>query len=99
MLILEYMHIPRNRISNEVKKQILQNGLIHFTLLERAYETQKGGLAPGKRKAMNIFEKNMVWLYINNVEEFKLKSDIVHSKGDRRAYNAVVIFKDIEETR
>lgn len=99
MLILEYLHIPRHHISDEVKKQILNNGLIHFTLLERASEIQKNGLVPGKRKAMNIFEKNMVWLYINNAEEFQKKCAIVHSKGDRRAYNAVVVFKDIEENQ
>ncbi|MEA5084747.1 MAG: hypothetical protein VB018_11460 [Lachnospiraceae bacterium] len=97
MLILEYIHIPRYRISDDIKKQILNKGLIHFTLLEQASEIQKDGLVPGKRKAMNIFEKNMVWLYINNEEEFQQKCDIVHSKGDRRVYNAVVIFKDIEE--
>lgn len=39
----------------------------------------------------------MVWLYINNTEEFQQKCDIVHTKGDRRAYNAVVTFKVIEE--
>lgn len=27
------------------------------------------------------------------------KYDIVHSKRDRRAYNAVVIFKDMEESQ
>ncbi|MDF2986096.1 MAG: hypothetical protein K0R50_1606 [Eubacterium sp.] len=96
-LILECIHIPRYRISDDVKNQILNNGLIHFTLWERASEIQKDGLVPGKRKAMNIFEKNMVWLYINNAEEFQQKCDIVHSKGDRRTYNAVVIFKNIEE--
>ena len=94
MLILEYIHIPRYRISDDVKIQILNNGLIHFTLWERASEIQKDGLVPGKRKAMSIFEKNMVWLYINNAEEYQQKCDIVHSKGDRRA---VVIIKDIEE--
>ncbi|NLD48121.1 MAG: hypothetical protein GX660_13165 [Clostridiaceae bacterium] len=54
-------------------------------------------MVPGKRKAMSIFEKDMVWLYINNAEEFQQKRAIVHSKGDRRAYDAVVVFKDIEE--
>lgn len=97
ILILEYIHIPKHHISDDVKKEILHNGLMHFTLLERASEIQKDGLVPGKRKAMNIFEKNMVWLYINNAEEFQQKCDIVHSKGDRRTYNAVVIFKNIEE--
>lgn len=97
MLILVYMHIPRYHIPDDVKNQILHNGLIHFTLLERASGIQKDGLVPGKRKAMNIFEKNMVWLYINNAEEFQQKRAIVHSKGDRRAYDAVVVFKDIEE--
>ncbi len=48
---------------------------------------------------MSIFEKDMVWLYINNAEEFQQKSAIVRSKGDRRAYNAVVVFKDIEENQ
>lgn len=65
-------------------------------LLERASGIQKDGLVLGKRKAMNIFEKNMVWLYINNAEEFQQKCAIVHSKRDRRAYNAVVVFRDIE---
>ena len=97
MLILEYMHIPRYHISDDVKKQILHNGLMHFTFLKLAYEIQKDGLVPGKRKAMSIFEKNMVWLYINSAEEYQQKCDIVHSKVDRRAYNAVVIFRDIEE--
>lgn len=55
MLILEYIHIPRYRISDDVKNQILNNGLIHFTLWERASEIQKDGLIPGKRKAMSIF--------------------------------------------
>ena len=99
MLILEYMHIPRYRIPDDVKNQILHNGLIHFTLLEQASGIQTDGLVPGKRKAMNIFEKNMVWLYINNAEEFQQKCAIVHSKGDRRAYNAVAVFKDIEENQ
>lgn len=97
MLILEYMHIPRHHISDDVKKQILHNGLMHFTLLERSRDIQEEGLVPGKRKAMSIFEKNMVWLYINNAEKYQQKCVIVHSKGDRRVYNAVVIFKDIEE--
>lgn len=93
------MHIPRYHISDDVKKQILHNGLMHFTLLEQSHDIQEDGLVPGKRKAMNIFEKNMVWLYINNIEEIQQKYDIVHSKGDRRAYNVVVIFKDIEESQ
>lgn len=96
---LEYMHIPRHHISDDIKNQILHNGLIHFTLMERASEIQKDGLVPGKRKAMNIFEQNMVWLYINNAEELQQKCSIVHSKGDRCAYNAVVIFKDIDENQ
>lgn len=99
MLILVYMHIPRYRIPDDVKNQILHNGLIHFTLLERTSGIQKDGLVPGKRKAMSIFEKDMVWLYINNAEEFQHKCAIVHSKGDRRVYNAVVVFKNIEENQ
>lgn len=51
MLILEYKHIPRHHISDEVKKQILHNGLIHFTLLARTSGIQKDGLVPGKRKS------------------------------------------------
>lgn len=97
MLLLSYKHLPKQPLSYDVKNQILDNGLIHFTLWDCAQEIQKEGLVPGKRKAMNIFEKNMVWMYINNAEDFQQKCDIVHSKGDRSAYDTVVIFKGIEE--
>ena len=98
-MILVYMYIPRYRIPDDVKNQILHNGITHFTLLERTSGIQKDGLVPGKRKAMSIFEKDMVWRYINNAEEFQQKCAIIHRTGDRRAYNAVVVFKDIEENQ
>jgi hypothetical protein len=52
---------------------------MHFILKERVYDIQRDGLVHGKRKVMNILEKNKVWLYINNAEELQQKYDIVHS--------------------
>lgn len=44
-------------------------------------------------------EKNYVWMYINDAAEFQAKLDIVHSKGDRKEYNAVVVFQGITESQ
>ena len=39
----------------------------------------------------------MVWMYINNATEYKNQYEIVHSKGDRKRYDAVVLFQNVKE--
>lgn len=59
MLVLRYKHIPRYRITEELKYQILAKGLIHFTYYDNATHIQKEGIVPQKKKAMFKCEK--IW--------------------------------------
>ena len=59
ILFLTIIHIPKMCLTAEIKRQILDNGLIHFTMWENAEKIQQEGLIPDKRKAMNMFEK--IW--------------------------------------
>lgn len=95
--ILAYIHYPKEKISDPIKNQILNNGLIHFTTNESAHSIQKEGLLPGKAKAMYLWEKNFVWMYINDNNSFQEKLDEIHKKGHRKKYDTVVIFSEIEE--
>lgn len=96
---LAYLHCPREQCSGSIKEMIMTKGLIHFTIIENAENIQSEGLAPKRRKAMFAREKNYVWMYINDADEFQAKLDIVHSKGDRKEYNAVVVFHGITESQ
>lgn len=96
-LILMIKHYPKRKLTENIKELILQNGLIHFTLWENAEKIQNDGLKPGQEKAMYFLEKDMVWLYINNENDFQSKCNIVHKKGKRKEYDAVVYFTDICE--
>jgi len=97
--ILAYIHCPKEPCSGEVKDLIMSKGLIHFTMIENAESIQQEGLKPGKKKAMYPSEKNFVWLYINEVDEFQSKLEIIHSKGERKKYNAVIVFQNITESQ
>lgn len=97
VVALAYIHYPNGKISDQIKSQILNNGLIHFTTDEFAYSIQKEGLIPGKAKAMYPREKNFVWMYINDSNSFQEKTDEIHKKGHRKKYDTVVTFLEIEE--
>jgi hypothetical protein len=88
-LILMIKHYPKRKLTKNIKELILQNGLIHFTLWENAEKIQNEGLKPWQEKAMYFLEKDMVWLYMNNENDFQSKCDIVHKKGKRKEYDAV----------
>ena len=97
MLILRYKHIPRYRITEEIKCQILTKGLIHFTYYDNAVQIQKEGLVPQKKKAMFKCEKDMVWMYLNDEEQFMDKWKIIQGKGERKNYDAYVIVQSIDD--
>lgn len=91
IFVLEINHLPKQKINPKVKALIVESGLMHFTKWENAIQIQRAVLIPNKRKAMSSrFEKDLVWLYINNPEEFQSRRDIVLSKGNRKEYDAVV---------
>lgn len=96
-LIFCYKHIPRYRITEEIKCQILNKGLIHFTHYDNAIHIQKEGLVPGKKRAMFKCEKEMVWMYLNDEEQFLNKWKIIQGKGERKKYDAYVIVHSIDD--
>ena len=97
--ILRYKHIPRNKITEELKCQILSKGLIHFTYYDNAIQIQKEGIIPRKKKAMFKCEKDMVWMYLNDEEQFQNKWRIIQGKGERKNYDAYVIVRSIEDNQ
>lgn len=97
--VFAYIHCPKEQCSGEVKDLIMSKGLTHFTTIENAERIQREGLKPGKKKAMYPREKNFVWMYINEADEFQAKLDLIHSKGERKEYNAVVVFQGITESQ
>lgn len=99
VVILCYKHIPRHKITEELKCQIISNGLIHFTYYDNAIQIQKEGLVPRKKKAMYKCEKDMVWLYLNDEEQFCDQWEIIKGKGERKNYNAYVIVQNIEDNQ
>lgn len=90
-------HVPKRKLTDDVKELILKNGLIHFTSWHHAENIQKEGLMPKQEKPMFPLEKNMVWLYLNNEDEFQTKFDIIRKKGKRKKYDSVVFFTKINE--
>lgn len=93
-----YRHVPRNKITEEIKEQILSNGLIHFTYYNNAIQIQKNGILPGK-KVMYKCEGDMVWTYLYDEEQIENKFKIVKGKGERKNYNACVIVRGIEDNQ
>lgn len=92
---MKYKHIPKTLIPDDMRKDILKNGLIHFTYLQNAIKIEKEGLHVNQKNAMFKEECNMVWMYIYDDNTFKEKLRIVHKKGKRKGYDAVVIFKKV----
>lgn len=56
-------------------------------------EGVKGGLKPPMQKA----EKNYTWYYIYDSTTYKKNKRIVHSKGERKSYDAYVIIKELTD--
>lgn len=55
-IFFRYRHVPRNKITEEIKKKILSNGLIHFTYYNNAIQIQKMVFYQGKRLCTNVKE-------------------------------------------
>lgn len=96
-LCVIHKHTPRKKITEELKREILSMGLIHFTNYDNAIQIQKEGLVPQESKAISKSEKNMVWMYLNNEKQFRDKWEIIQKKGDRKNYDKCVIIQGIQD--
>lgn len=56
--------------------------LIHFTYYDIGIQIQKEGIVPEPKKVM--YNKEMVWMYLNNEKQIEEKWSIIKSKGDRK---------------
>lgn len=90
-------HTPKEKLNKLEIENIKSNGLIHFcnrqnipTILK---EGVKGGLKPPLVKA----EKNYTWYYIYDITTYEKNKRIVHSKGERKSYDAYVIIKELKD--
>ena len=48
---------------------------------------------------MYYLEKDMVWMYIADPATFNAKLKEIHSKGDRKLYNAVIFIDGFSENQ
>ncbi len=91
-------HIPRNKLNDNDIKRIKRYGLCHVTDEENVANILEKGLDSNKGKEMSKAEKGLVWLYIADPEQIRIKADIVRSKGKNRSKrNKIVIFKNLSD--
>lgn len=90
-------HTPKEELNKLEIENIKSNGLIHFCNSENIdkilQEGVKGGLKPPMQKA----EKNYTWYYIYDSTTYEKNKRIVHSKGERKSYDAYVIIKELKD--
>lgn len=67
---LQFKHLPKYHLSENQKKLIREYGVIHFTSHEHAMQICKEGLTPNPKKALNLFEREMVWLYSGDPDKY-----------------------------
>lgn len=90
-------HTPKEELNKFEIEKIKSNGLIHFCNSKNVdkilQEGVKGGLKPPMQKA----EKNYTWYYIYDSTTYEKNKRIVHSKGERKSYDAYVIIKELKD--
>lgn len=90
-------HTPKDKLNNLEIEKIKQNGLIHFCKSENIKDILREGIKSGCHEPMKRAEKGYTWYYIYEPETFEEKKKIIHSKGERKNYNAYVIIKGLTE--
>lgn len=90
-------HTPKEELNKLEIEKIKSNGLMHFcnskNIDKILREGVKGGLKPPMQKA----EKNYTWYYIYDSTTYEKNKRIVHSKGERKSYDAYVIIKELKD--
>lgn len=97
--VLFLRHYPRHKLCDEITVKIKMFGLIHFTRKENVESILANGLQVGKRKPLYYSEKDMVWMYIADPAIFDAKLKEIHSKGDRKSYDAVIFIDGFSENQ
>lgn len=90
-------HTPKEMLSVEQRKDIVRNGLVHFTKSNAVASIMENGLMYNSSRAMKRAEKKMVWAYIYDPEDPKKNLEVIRSKGDRSSTDAMIIIKGISE--
>ena len=91
---------PKRQLPNDIKENIIENGLIHYTDKNNLNRIMSGGLQPNPKKSMRKCERNMVWLYeYKEDKEYLLGKLHEINRGNRRNYNAAIIFLFFFETQ
>ena len=90
-------HTPRNKLTEEEIETVKKNGVIHFTYYDKAKSIEKTELRPNEKKALFKKERDLVWVFLNEEKNFERNLKTVHSKGDRSAYDAYVIIKNLSD--
>lgn len=96
-IILGIRHTPRQKLTEKQKEEIRKYGLRHFTNCENIPYILQDGLIPYPKKAMLLWERKMVWVWINRPDTFEADKKKTQSKGDRRSYDSVIIIEDLSE--
>ncbi len=80
-------HTPNNELSEELKKYIMANGLVHFFYDKFLEDTKINGLKTSYDgiKAMNGKEKNHIWFFINTDNLDVAANEYMSKKSDHRA--------------
>ncbi len=63
-MLANIFHTPKTPLTEDIKKKILCNGLMHFTSETNAQKILIDGLIPQKHRALFRSEEDMVWMYI-----------------------------------
>ena len=91
---------PKRQLPNDIKENIIENGLIHYTDKNNLNRIMSDGLQPNPKKSMRKCEQNMVWLYEYKADkEYLLDKLNKIRRGNRKNYNAAIIFSNFTETQ
>ena len=90
-------HTPKEELNKLEIENIKSNGLIHFFNSENIDKILQEGVKGGMKPPMQKAEKNYTWYYIYDSTTYEKNKRIVHSKGERKSYDAYVIIKELKD--
>lgn len=90
-------HTPKEMLNEEEINRVMANGLVHFCEEDNVKNILKDGVVGNLRKPMKRKEIGYTWFYIFDESELCSKKKIIHSKGERKKYNAYIVIKNLSE--
>ena len=90
-------HTPKEELDKQERKQISENGLVHFCNSGNVESILTNGVKPNREKTMKRCEREYTWFYIFDKNTIDEKMQIIHRKGKRKSYDAYVRVKGLTE--